>query len=467
MLGMQLVPATAGRAVPRGRTKTRRVRDDGVGQATILPATFLGLLLVQGLGAAVAGEAGTADGSDGPADRLGAGDDASGFAGAMAASGAAGSAAGASAAGSTLTVGGLIDAGALMRLAGDVRFADTGFTPAQAAGPQASAIAEAAAVVPTEVTQFALGSTTELILPGPEEIEAEAPDEVDEELPSGIDDNVDDDGGTLGGTGGDDRLQGGDGADTLRGLGGNDRLEGHEGNDILEGGDGDDVLIGGAGNDVLRGGAGHDQTQGGLGNDVHRLADYQDFAFESPGEGNDTVVIEARWGESLTEAWPSKAADGQATFVLGRDSGLAFPDGLASFRQQVNVEVENITLEGDKAHDVLGDERDNAIAGNDADNELFGRAGDDRLAGGAGDDLLDGGAGDDWLDGGIGEDVLYGGAGDDTYLLSLAEADTVFDHEGVNRLKLDGVDADRLSTSMAGGDLVLRDGDRTLAKIEG
>jgi Ca2+-binding RTX toxin-like protein len=63
------------------------------------------------------------------------------------------------------------------------------------------------------------------------------------------------------------------GADTLLGNGGDDRLFAGGARDRLSGGDGNDELHGGAGRDVLTGGAGNDQ-----------------FHFEDPSHGVDTIT---------------------------------------------------------------------------------------------------------------------------------------------------------------------------------
>lgn len=92
------------------------------------------------------------------------------------------------------------------------------------------------------------------------------------------------------GTGGEDRLAGGNGADQLYGQAGHDHLTGDtgtdslfggEGHDWLDGGASDDVLIGGEGRDVLIGGRGDDLLTGGAGDDL--------FVFGKSG-GDDLVL---------------------------------------------------------------------------------------------------------------------------------------------------------------------------------
>ena len=62
----------------------------------------------------------------------------------------------------------------------------------------------------------------------------------------------------VGGTSGDDRLEGGPKADTLKAREGDDRLIGKRGRDFLLGGRGLDTLNGGLGFDEIRAGAGND-----------------------------------------------------------------------------------------------------------------------------------------------------------------------------------------------------------------
>src|SRR3954452_734889 len=180
----------------------------------------------------------------------------------------------------------------------------------------------------------------------------------------------------LDGAGGNDHLEGGSGNDTLLGGTGNDLLEGNTGNDLLDGGSGNDVLLGGAGddqllggsgNDVLDGGAGADQLEGGTGDEILILADVRDTVTELPlgidGGGNDTIVVAESYAQSLKEALP--ATHGQAAFVLGRTDIAHFPTDVASYRQQIDPDIENIRLEGHANHDVVADDRANIIVGND------------------------------------------------------------------------------------------------------
>jgi len=288
--------------------------------------------------------------------------------------------------------------------------------------------------------------------------------------------------------GGDDTVYGGDGDDTLLGGAGNDRLEGEGGDDRLEGGDGNDTLLGGDGNDTLLGGAGNDLLQGGAGDDlldggpgadrlvggpgndvlvIDSLGDVVDERPEDPGI--DTVVVRDAFAAEAARAYPHLTQAGETTFVLGDPIGRALPPEAHPFVRGISPGVENLTLEGTAPHAILGDDRANRLEGNDGDNRIWGGAGDDVLVGGGGDDWLYGGEGDDLLDGGPGEDLLYGGPGDDTYVLGLAEdgPDRIFDGEGRNRVRLDGIDPASVSVRSDGDDLVIAVNGGEIGRIVG
>lgn len=71
------------------------------------------------------------------------------------------------------------------------------------------------------------------------------------------------DGATIYGLEGDDKLAGRAAADILFGNEGKDKLFGYDGNDTLRGGEGNDILRAGRGQDIVRGGAGADSLTGG------------------------------------------------------------------------------------------------------------------------------------------------------------------------------------------------------------
>lgn len=284
----------------------------------------------------------------------------------------------------------------------------------------------------------------------------------------------------LEGGAGDDRLNGGAGNDSLDGGSGDDAIFGGSGDDFAQGGSGDDVLAGGLGDDTLDGGAGDDRVngdggsdllRGGTGDDVLVIDDYGDFTDERDdgidGGGIDTLEVTDGYRDSLAARLPGAAPDGLATFVMGGTIGRKLPDDAHDFLQQVDGEIENLHFVGDASHDAVGGSDDNEIFGNAGDNRIWGDAGEDRLAGGAGDDELFGGDGDDILGGEDGEDFLYGDGGDDLYLVGLSDSavDTVFDHEGNNRIKVEGSEGNLLDARMENGDLVLSHDGKDVAQV--
>ena len=86
------------------------------------------------------------------------------------------------------------------------------------------------------------------------------------------------------GTGGNDRMRGGNVDDTMRGFAGNDEIDGFTGNDTLQGGNGNDAIVdtgvGTIGGDLASGGVGDDYINLGSGN-----ADIADG-----NTGNDFIV---------------------------------------------------------------------------------------------------------------------------------------------------------------------------------
>jgi Ca2+-binding RTX toxin-like protein len=303
---------------------------------------------------------------------------------------------------------------------------------------------------------------------------------------------------TIYGYEGDDLLDGGPGDDRLFGGPGNDQLLGGEGNDRAFGGTGDDLLLGGSGNDRLFGEEGRDRLDGGSGDDLLDggpdadrmvggsgddllIVDHlHDVALENgrgpDGGGDDVLEIGAGFADHLPDDVDS------VTFVFSEGLGTALPSDAAAYRQQVGLDIEHLTLEGSADHDVIGDSSGNRLTGNAGDNLLHGGGGDDTLIGGggadelmggsghdllkggdggdvlkggSGKDELHGGDGDDILDGGGGRDMLYGGAGDDNFVLGLNEnaIDTVFDHEGHNRLTIEDGAGHRVQTAVGGDQL--------------
>jgi Ca2+-binding RTX toxin-like protein len=151
----------------------------------------------------------------------------------------------------------------------------------------------------------------------------------------------------------------------------------------------DNVLVGNDGANHLEGGAGADELYGGLGDDYLVLETSADRAFESEGEGIDT--IERRYDTNLV------LNENIENLVLG--SGVVTGNGNA---------LDNT---------ITGNAGGNKLAGLDGDDALYGLDGDDQMWGGNGDDALYGGVGNDYLDGENGIDRLDGGDGNDVYVV--------------------------------------------------
>ncbi len=283
----------------------------------------------------------------------------------------------------------------------------------------------------------------------------------DDELAGGGGEDV-----LLGGAG-DDRLRGGAGADVLRGDGGRDTLAGGGGDDRLAGGAGGDLLAGGGGDDLLEGGPGRDQLEGGGGDDLLAVDQVRDVPLDrgATADGDDTLVIRPGFGESVRALHPE--TDGAATLVLDERVARPLPEDVHPYVRRFGPGIENLRLEDDAPHDLVGSAAANRLEGNEAANRLYGLEGDDVLLGGGGDDLLAGGPGDDWLDGGAGSDLLQGGAGDDVYLLGLAEdgPDWIEDPSGRETLRVNGVDPASVELVPEGADLRVEVGDATIARI--
>ncbi len=289
---------------------------------------------------------------------------------------------------------------------------------------------------------------------------------------------------------GDDLVYGGPGNDVLRGGPGNDTIYGGAGNDEIFADEGDNLLFGGPGNDALYGGPGNDRLDGveginrlyaGTGNDTLVINDWRDAAIgnrEGPNNGGiDTLEVAPGFAASLKGRFSAAGPNGEATLVMGPSPiGRTFPDDVNPHKWQVHTDIDQVRLTGDVGHDVIASDQGNTIWGNAGDNRLYGGAGDDVLYAGAGNDVLRGGggndtlyagpgndvlfgdAGDDIFYGGSGEAELHGGAGDDLFVFGLAEGgkSTIFDHEGVNRLRFEGLEKpEDLEARLDGSDLVI------------
>lgn len=277
------------------------------------------------------------------------------------------------------------------------------------------------------------------------------------------------------GTPGDDSISGGSGDDIIFGGDGRDLLNGNEGDDQLFGGAGNDTLKGGAGNDLLDGGADYDNLLGGSGDDILIINNLHDVALDyarPANSGEDLLIVRQGYSDELLATGISSST----FFFSSENTGDRLPSGVASHPQQVAVGIEHLTLEGTASHDIVADGNSNRLTGNSGDNRIFAGDGDDRVSGGAGNDILHGGDGDDEIfggsgndiiEGGLGEDMLYGDAGDDLFLFGLSDSavDTVFDHQGANRLKIEGVTGQNIEAALLGDDLYVLADDAPVAKV--
>ena len=467
------------------------------GVGATMSATFLGLLMMQGVGRAEEGMAGADAGGHGSA-----GGTATPF-GEPVAGGMAGGF-GPAVAYQSVTLGSMgtwnagVDVSALTKLTGETAAAEAVTGGMTAAEVEAGAVAVSSPVGGADGTA-SIEMRTASAEPV-EEMELPSDTTPDEDLGTVGENHTGGDGNdTIIGTEGDDNLAGGggddliyggngndhlagnDGDDELHGDAGDDELDGGNGNDLVYGGTGNDLayggqgedsvyggadndeLYGGADNDLVDGGTGIDQMYGGTGGDRLVIDNVHDLALEDPfgsdGGGIDTLVVREGYGASLAQELPLLSPQGRATFVLDDASEAGLPSGAEGFAQQVHPFIENVSLMGSIDHDILGDGRDNRLIGNDGDNSIFG---------GAGADWLDGGEGDDWLQGGDGDDLMYGSGGDDMFVLGLHESgvDTIFDHSGVNTVSLRGASESRLQVSPDGDDLRIAYDGRDVAVID-
>ena len=227
-----------------------------------------------------------------------------------------------------------------------------------------------------------------------------------------------------------DQMAGDLGNDILIGDAGNDSLIGGDGNDRLTGGLGDDRLIGGLGDDALDGGLGNDTLSGGAGVDT-----------TTGGAGDDLYLIDAT-GDVVTEGTgPAEGVDQVQSAAIAVNLNLY-------------ANVENATLTGAVALNLIGAAGANVLTGNVAANLIRGGGGNDRLLGSAGSDTLDGGGGRDRLLGGTGQDVLAGGGAADVFVFaSAAEAGNGAARDRITDFQA-GFDRIDLSGFMAGGSFI-------------
>jgi len=162
---------------------------------------------------------------------------------------------------------------------------------------------------------------------------------------------------TIGGTSGDDDIDGTGGDDVILALDGDDEIDGRGGDDTICGGNGDDEIDGGDDEDYISGEAGKDTV---LYNDRNRAVNVT---------------------------------------LAGNDDN----DGEAGEHDTVRDDVENVR--SGSGNDVLvGNARANRLYGDGGSDVLRGKGGRDKLFGEADNDTLNGGRDRDRCDGGAGID---------------------------------------------------------------
>lgn len=154
---------------------------------------------------------------------------------------------------------------------------------------------------------------------------------------------------------------------------------------VLVGGNRGDTLYGLSGNDRLDGQDGVDTYYGGGGNDTFLLSDSSEMAFETTGNGIDTINFD--------------------------------PSGISSTQFQLPENIENLFGFGRQSLFLFGNELSNVIQGSNQSDSLYGGAGNDTFYGRAGEDIYFGGSGND---------VCWAGDGDFFYEAQNAGVDTVF-----------------------------------------
>ncbi|NUR14764.1 MAG: heme peroxidase [Dermatophilaceae bacterium] len=182
------------------------------------------------------------------------------------------------------------------------------------------------------------------------------------------------------GTGGVDRIFGGNDNDTFWGGPGNDIIEGGGGDDVALGGEGNDIITDLSGADVEKGGPGNDALDGGIGDDIFMGGDGQDFI---NGGANDNETF---------------AGPGNDFIIAGQGADAVFGDGGDDW------------IEGGSGQDLLQgdhgapffDDPGQTQPGNDifigqpGENDYDAEGGDDLMAQNAAIDRNAGAAGFDW-----------------------------------------------------------------------
>jgi predicted extracellular nuclease len=243
----------------------------------------------------------------------------------------------------------------------------------------------------------------------------------------------------------DNSLTGNAGQNSLYGLAGNDRLYGSGGNDTLDGGLGDDTMNGGAGNDTFY------------------VNSIDDFCYDAPGQGIDTVISSIGWAldnyiENLTltggadinawgNEWNNLLIGNSGNNVLNGNGGIdTMIGGLGDDKYVVDNIADIVTEDISGGLDWV-ESSVNWIMGSNLENLILTGGGNLSGAGNALDNRIKGNTGDNILDGGQGRDNLIGDAGADIFKFSNLPS---YGAGGADRiLDFSGSSGDRLLISKA------------------
>jgi hypothetical protein len=188
-----------------------------------------------------------------------------------------------------------------------------------------------------------------------------------------------------------------------------DTITGNTGNDFLAGGPGNDSINGGAGNDTISGGIEIDTLVGGLGDDVFYVDNIADIVDEKPGQGNDTIYINAPLGDPTIFNFFKVDTDPSRNIekVVDKTSDPS--------QEKVQTFSASVTKSKSLEKNLNSSIPTNLLfEGFDGSDSVFGSDGNDTINGGKGNDLLFGGDGNDSILGGLGNDTIIGGNGNDT-----------------------------------------------------
>ncbi len=207
-----------------------------------------------------------------------------------------------------------------------------------------------------------------------------------------------------------------------------DVLFANEEGSTLNGGNGSDRLVGGSGNDTLIGGTAFNYLFGNGGADVFAVSDRLStgaaMSTDTIGDfasGTDKIDVSDFGISSFEQLKHLLVDDGIATSFDAYYKGITHSVRLLYVRLKDVKSADFIFDTSDAAAQIGTSSADVLFAGNsgnileggNANDKLYGGVGNDTLNGGNGDDTLYGGAGDDVLTGGNGRDNLFGGAGKD------------------------------------------------------